>query len=71
MHRLREVMALLGFTRFEAVNLDKDGELDLEVTRAALAESITWLPAVENRGEGDVCLFQEGLDSTMVRASPS
>ena len=51
-HRLREVVSLLGFTRFEAVNPDRDGELDLEVIRASLAESITWLPAVENRGEG-------------------
>ena len=52
MHRLREVVSLLGFTRFESINPDKDGELDLDVTRASLAETITWLPAVENRGEG-------------------
>ena len=51
-HRLREVVALLGFTRFEAIGPDKDGEIDLEVERAALAETMTWLPAVENRGEG-------------------
>ena len=51
-HRLREVVSLLGFTRFEAVSPDKDGELDLNVARASLAETITWLPAVENRGEG-------------------
>ena len=59
-HRLREVMALLGFTRFEAVNPDKDGEIDLDVTRAALAETITWLPAVENRGEGVFVSFKKG-----------
>ena len=58
-HRLREVMALLGFTRFEAVNPDKDGEIDLDVTRAALAETITWLPAVENRGEGVFISFKK------------
>ncbi len=51
-HRLREVVSLLGFTRFESSNPDRDGELDLEVIRASLADSITWLPAVENRGEG-------------------
>ena len=51
-HRLREVVALLGFTRLEAVRPDTDGELDLEVERASLAETITWLPAIENRGEG-------------------
>ena len=57
-HRLREVVALLGFTRFEAVSPDKDGELDLEVTRAALAETVTWLPAIENRGEGVFVSFK-------------
>ena len=51
-HRLREVVSLLGFTRFEAISPDKDGELDLDVIRASLAETITWLPAVETRGEG-------------------
>ena len=51
-HRLREVASLLGFTRLESVSPDKDGELDLEVERAALAETITWLPTIENRGEG-------------------
>ena len=51
-HRLREVVSLLGFTRFESSNPDSEGELDLEVIRASLADSITWLPAVENRGEG-------------------
>ena len=51
-HRLREVVSLLGFTRFEATNPDKDGELDLDVARAALAETVTWLPTAENRGEG-------------------
>ena len=43
-HRLREVAALLGFTRFEAVSPDKDGELDLNVSRAALMDTLQWLP---------------------------
>ena len=51
-HRLREVVSLLGFTRFESSNPDREGELDLEVIRASLADSVTWLPTVENRGEG-------------------
>ena len=58
-HRLREVVSLLGFTRFEAVSPDKDGELDLDVIRASLAETITWLPAVENRGEGVFMSFRK------------
>ena len=51
-HRLREVVSLLGFTRFESSNPDREGELDLDVIRASLADSVTWLPTVENRGEG-------------------
>lgn len=51
-HRLREVAALVGFTRFEAQVPDIDGELTLDVRRADIARETTWLPAVENRGEG-------------------
>ncbi|MFH1469406.1 MAG: DUF1998 domain-containing protein [Pseudomonadota bacterium] len=54
-HRLREVTAQLGFTRFEAALPDIDGELDLEVELAPLSREITWLPAFQNRGEG-LCL---------------
>lgn len=51
-HRLREVVAQVGFTRFEPIAPDIQGELDLGVLRAALATETTWLPAFENRGEG-------------------
>ena len=51
-HRLREVVAEVGFTRFEAAAADIEGELDMGVRRAALAREITWLPAFENKGEG-------------------
>ena len=57
-HRLREVVALAGFTRFEAVSPGIDGELDMGVQRAALAREITWLPAIENRGEGIFIQFK-------------
>lgn len=57
-HRLREVMALVGFTRFEAASPDTEGELEIGVRRAALAQDITWLPAVENRGEGIFIQFK-------------
>lgn len=68
-HRLREVVALLGFTRFESTSPDKDGELDLEVQRAALDESLTWLPAYENRGEGVFVSFKkEAIESWMARS---
>lgn len=52
LHRLREVQALLGFTRFEAVTADINGEYASDVTRADLAREPQWFPAVENRGEG-------------------
>ena len=52
LHRLREVSALVGFTRFEAAMPDINGEYDTDVTRAALDERRQWFPAIENRGEG-------------------
>ena len=52
-HRLREVVAQVGFTRFEAVGADEKGELDLEgIAPAALSPEPLWFPAIENRGEG-------------------
>ena len=51
-YRLREVIAQIGFTRFEAAVPDINGELALEVERASLSIEPGWLPAFENRGEG-------------------
>lgn len=51
-HRLREVVTEIGFTRFESPAVPVDSEVDLQVSRAALALETRWLPAVENRGEG-------------------
>lgn len=51
-HRLREVLALVGFTRFEAETPDIQGEYETDVERAQIATEPTWFPAVENRGEG-------------------
>ena len=68
-HRLREVVALAGFTRFEAVSPGIDGELDIGVQRAALAREVTWLPAIENRGEGIFLQFKkEAIESWVTRA---
>jgi hypothetical protein len=52
LHRLREVLALTGFTRFEAVTPDINGEYETDVERADIALEPRWFPAVENRGEG-------------------
>jgi len=48
-HRLREVVAQAGFTRFESAAPDTEGELDIGVRRASLAREVTWLPAFENK----------------------
>jgi hypothetical protein len=56
--RLREVVAQVGFTRFEAAAPDIAGELEMGVRRASLAREITWLPAVENKGEGIFLQFK-------------
>ncbi len=56
--RLREVVAQVGFTRFEAIAPDTDGELDIGVERAALGAETDWLPATDNRGEGIFIGFQ-------------
>jgi hypothetical protein len=51
-HRLREILALVGFTRLEAVTPDINGEYETDVERAQIALDPQWFPAVENRGEG-------------------
>lgn len=58
-HRLREVMAQIGFTRFESSVPDVEGELEMGVQAATLAREVSWLPAVENRGEGVFIQFQK------------
>ncbi|MCY3837734.1 MAG: DUF1998 domain-containing protein [Gammaproteobacteria bacterium] len=53
LHRLREVLALIGFTRLEAAMRDIHGEYDTDVERAEIALEPSWYyPAIENRGEG-------------------
>ena len=52
LHRLREVLALIGFTRFEAAVRDIHGEYESDVRRADIATEPSWFPAIENRGEG-------------------
>jgi len=67
-HRLREVTALLGFTRFEAAGTDIQGELSLDVKRAPLAIDATWIPAIENRGEGVFLMFSpQAIESWLDR----
>jgi hypothetical protein len=67
-HRLREVIAQVGFTRFEAVMPDINGELDINVRRASLdvkptettePTETTWVPAIANKGEGIFFSFNQ------------
>ncbi|GAB4153989.1 MAG: DUF1998 domain-containing protein [Cyanobacteria bacterium J069] len=54
-HRLREVSALIGFTRFEAAMPNIEGEIDdlaINIRRASLDFEPNWVPAIENLGEG-------------------
>jgi len=67
-HRLREVVAQVGFTRFEPAMPDIDGELDLQVEPAPLAREPSWLPAIENKGEGVFLSFSRtAIESWMAR----
>ncbi len=69
-HRLREVTALTGFTRFDAAGPDISGELDVNVHPAPLADAPKWMPAVENRGEGFFLKFDaDAVDAW--RTSPA
>ena len=58
-HRLREVVAQVGFTRFEASSPNIEGDLELGVERAPLARETSWVPAIENRGEGVFIQFRK------------
>jgi hypothetical protein len=62
-HSLREVTALLGFTRLEPLAKNVDGEydstVDLGVKLAPIGLDVSWLPALENRGEGIFVQFSQ------------
>lgn len=66
-HRLREVIAQVGFTRFEpmtpTLSGDYDNTIDLNVESAPLSRDANWVPAFENRGEGIFLQF----DSDYIR----
>lgn len=59
-HRLRVVSALLGFTRFDFLTPDRDGELDPEIAVQELSIASKPYPAIEQRGEGILVLFDRG-----------
>jgi hypothetical protein len=56
-HRLREVTAQIGFTRFEPITADLYGELDVGVQMQELSRGDHAYPAIELRGEGVFLAF--------------
>jgi hypothetical protein len=58
--RLREVTALVGFTRIDSGGEQDDPELDIPTSTAPLSRTDpTWVPASEVRGEGIFIQFDE------------
>ncbi len=70
LHRMREVLALIGFTRLEAVMRDAHGEYDTDVERADIAIEPEWFPAVENRGEGVLLQLRTDAVWAWLRRAP-
>ncbi|MGI9486300.1 MAG: DrmB family protein [Geminicoccaceae bacterium] len=63
-HRLREVMAIYGFTRLEPAPSVSEGdmeEIQLAVKGAPLGERHNWLPAIKQYGEGIFIRFNEDV----------
>ena len=59
--RLREVAALVGFTRFESISPDAEtGDLYAGARRVRISRQSEWVPAIENRGEGIFVQFGSG-----------
>ena len=71
-HRLREVVAMVGFTRFESPTKDEEGEIDLSVgvELASVTLEKSWLPAIENRGEGIFLHFNKEIVEAWARKAP-
>ena len=70
-HRLREVVAQVGFTRFEAAAPDIEGELDIGVRGLPWLAKFSWLPAFENKGEGVFLQFRKNAIQTWLHESCS
>lgn len=66
-HKLREVRALIGFTRITTAD---DETIEEEIQMAPLSsETLTWLPASEVRGEGIFIQFKEAKVQAWLRKS--
>ena len=72
-HRLREVQALVGFTRFTP-RTSSLGGLPIQSAkanrRAALATNPSWVPASENKGEGLFLEFEPATIEAWIASDP-
>jgi hypothetical protein len=60
----------VGYTRFDYITPDIDGEFDLDIAPAKLGINTNWIPAVENRGEGLFLQFNKSaVDEWKERAA--
>ena len=68
LHRLREVMILVGFSRFEAIMPDIDGEYDTDVSVASIAARADLVPGRrESRGRDLRAARATGLSEWLER----
>ena len=59
-HRLREVTALVGYTRFDYISPDIDGEFDLNLERGAARREHQLDPGHREQGRGSLPPVQQG-----------
>ncbi len=68
--RLREVQALVGFTRIDASTTDLQGRLDLDVKLAPLTLQRDWVPVTEVKGEGVLLTLDEARLHAWEKSEP-
>ena len=68
-HKVREVQALLGFTRWKPSEIDEEGN-ELRPIVPIKEPKTDWLPANEVRGEGIFLCFDEDAIASWSNANP-
>lgn len=69
--RLREVTAMIGFTRIDSAGELNDPDLNIDIDLAPLSrQNPTWVPANQVRGEGIFIQFNEAAIEAWLETSP-
>lgn len=68
-HKVREVQALLGFTRWKPSEIDEEGN-ELRPIVPIKESQTDWLPANEVRGEGIFLCFDDNAIAAWIEANP-